>query len=366
MKKIVALLLVAVLSLALAGCGNSAPAAADTPAPAEPAPSSAPAAPAESDSPAEPAEVTWPNGDVTIYVPASVGAPLDLATRVMADYLTEVTGSTFIVENDDVGGGYAASETVSGGTPDGSILMTTGSGQIVSYYNGTWDKNPANPEDFTLVGVSIQQMQPSGAVIVTQTDKPYDDWLEFVDYVNENPNTVTVGFVVGTPHEVRLKLLLNHFDIMDKVRFVSASNSDINTGLLGGNIDVGCLTETVGPQYITEGQLKGLIYSNYERTYKKTEATACLDDMMMVSDIVEDNPEALCCAWDIAYAGPAGMDPALAQKIADTMKGIADSPEWMERVYALGSTNNYVYVPLDELAEHLKLAESQIEQCFAE
>lgn len=363
MKKFVALLLVTVFALALVGCGSAAPAA-----PAEPTQATTPSAtdaPATPDAPAAPAEVVWPTGDVTLYVPASVGAPLDLASRVMADYLTETTGYNFIVENDDVGGGYDASEKVSGGTPDGSILITTGSGQVVSYYNGTWDKNPADPADFTLVGVSIQQMQPSGAVIVTQPDKPYNDWLEFVDYVNANPNTVTVGFVVGTPHEVRLKLLLDYFEIMDKVRFVSGSNTDINTGLLGGNIDVGCLTETVGPQYITEGQMKGLIYSNYERTYKKTEATKCLDDMMMVSDIVEENPEALCCAWDIAYAGPAGMDQALAQKIADTMKGIADSPEWMERVYALGSTNNYVYVPLDELAEHLDLAESQIAQFYS-
>ena len=47
-----------------------------------------------------PAEVKWPTGDVTILVPADVGAPLDLATRVMKDYLQEKTGVNIIIENE--------------------------------------------------------------------------------------------------------------------------------------------------------------------------------------------------------------------------------------------------------------------------
>ena len=42
---------------------------------------------------------------MTILVPADVGAPLDLATRVMKDYLQEKTGVNIIVQNDGTGGG---------------------------------------------------------------------------------------------------------------------------------------------------------------------------------------------------------------------------------------------------------------------
>ena len=67
MKKLIAFLLAAVMIVALVGCGSAKTETPKTDAPKTDAP----------------AEVKWPTGDVTILVPADVGAPLDLATRVM-------------------------------------------------------------------------------------------------------------------------------------------------------------------------------------------------------------------------------------------------------------------------------------------
>lgn len=367
MKKALSLVLALLMVAALCACGSKTDAPAATAAPAATeapkADTGAATAPA-ADTPKE--EVKWPNGDVTIYVPASVGAPLDTGARVMADWLAKYTGANIIVMNDEVGAGAMAAEKTCTAKPDGQTLMFTGAGQVVSYYNGTWDRNPANPEDFTMICASIQQKQPSGAVIVTQLDKPFDDWQGFVDYVKANPNTLTVGIVNGTPHEVRIKLLFDYFGITDMVRYVSCTNTDVNTGILGGSIDIACLTETVGPQYITEGKLKGLIYSNYERTYLRNDMTKCLDSIQMVADIVKDNPEALCCAWDIYLGGPAGMSPELCQVISDACAAIREDPEFMERVKNLGSTNDYVPMTTEELAASMKLCEEQVKGVYGD
>jgi len=374
MKKLISLLLAILMVVALCACGNSSTDTAKADTTVETAkPDSAAETEkndaAKTDSTAaepEKEEVKWPNGDVTIYVPASVGSPLDNGTRVIADWLAQYTGANFIVMNDETGAGASASEKVYAAKPDGQTLIATGAGQVVSYYNGTWEHNPADPDDFSMICASIQQKQPSGAVIVTQLDKPFDDWQGFVDYVNANPNTLTVGIVNGTPHEVRIKLLFDYFGIADKVRYVSCTNTDVNTGILGGSIDIACLTETVGPQYITEGKLKGLIYSNYERTYLRNDMTKCLDNMQMIADIVTDHPEKLCCAWDLYYGGPAGMSPELCQKINDACSAICDSPEFMERVRALGSTNDYVPLTSEQILASMQLAEQQIIGVFGE
>ena len=343
MKKLIAFLLAAVLVLALVGCGS-----AKTDAPKTDAP--------KTDAPA--AEVKWPTGDVTILVPADVGAPLDLATRVMKDYLQEKTGVNIIVQNDGTGGGAKLGETLYNAPKDGSVLMYAGGGQVPPYYNGSWAHNLANPEDYLAV--------PSGAVVVTQPDAPYDSWQALIDYIKANPDTVVAGAANGTPHEVRLKLLLREEGVLDKVRWISGTNNDISTGLLGGSINVGMLTETAGPQFMVEGKLKGLLYSNVVRNYAgKPEVVAALDAIPTVADIYGDAkaPE-LTCAWPMAFAGPGGMDEALADKICEVVSSIVDSPEYMERVKGLGGTNTFQDFTRAEMREMMDRVDAQCKSFF--
>ena len=365
MKKIIALLLAVILVMSLAACGSSKPAATEAPAPAPAAPA-APAAP-DSGEPAPAPAVEWPTGDVTILVPADVGAPLDLATRVMKDYLQEKTGFNIIVENDGTGGGAKLGEKLYNAPTDGSVLMYAGGGQVPPYYTGSWGHNLSNPDDYTIVSSMVGLAVPSGAVVVTQPDAPYDSWEALVQYVKDNPDTIIAGAANGTPHEVRLKLLLREEGILDKVRWISGTNNDISTGLLGGSINVGMLTETAGPQFMVEGKLKGLLYSNVTRNYAGApEVVAALDAIPTVADIYGDEkaPD-LTCAWPMALAGPAGMDEALADKICEVVNTIVDSPEYMERVKALGGTNTFQDFSRDEMREMMDRVDEQCQSFFA-
>ncbi len=372
MKKVIALLLAVVLVMALAACGSSnstAPAATEAPKAADTPKTDAPKADepkADEPKTEAPAEVQWPTGDVTILVPADVGAPLDLATRVMKDYLQEKTGYNIIVENDGTGGGAKLGEKLYSAPTDGSILMYAGGGQVPPYYNGSWAHNLANPDDYTIVSSMVGLAVPSGAVVVTQPDAPYDTWADLVQYVKDNPNTIVAGAANGTPHEVRLKLLLREEGILDKVRWISGTNNDISTGLLGGSINVGMLTETAGPQFMVEGKLKGLLYSNVVRNYAgKPEVVAALDAIPTVADIYgEAKAPELTCAWPMAFCAPAGMDEALADKICEVVSSIVDSPEYMERVAALGGTNTFQDFTRAEMREMMDRVDEQCKSFY--
>ena len=345
MKKLIAFLLAAVMIFALVGCGGTKTEAPKTDAPAE---------------------VKWPTGDVTILVPADVGAPLDLATRVMKDYLQEKTGVNIIVENDGTGGGAKLGEKLYNAPKDGSVLMYAGGGQVPPYYTGSWAHNLSNPDDYTIISSMVGLAVPSGAVVVTQPDAPYNTWQELVDYIKANPDTVVAGAANGTPHEVRLKLLLREEGILDKVRWISGTNNDISTGLLGGNINVGMLTETAGPQFMVEGKLKGLLYSNVVRNYAgKPEVVAALDAIPTVAEIYGDAkaPE-LTCAWPMAFCGPAGMDEALADKICEVVSSIVESEEYMQRVKDLGGTNTFQDFTRAEMREMMDRVDEQCKSFF--
>lgn len=366
MKKLIAFLLAAVLLLGLAACGNKT----DTPnTPSNPTTPDKPSTPENNntpDTPNAPVEVEWPTGDVTILIPADVGAPLDLATRVMMDYLKEKTGYTFIAENDGTGGGAKLGEKLYNSKPDGSVLMYAGGGQVPPYYSGSWPHNLADPEQYTIVSSMVGLAVPSGAVMVTQPNKPFNTWPELVQYIKDNPNTLTVAVTNGTPHEIRTKLLFREEGVMDMVRWISGTNNDVTTGLVGGTIDIGMLTETAGPQFIVEGKLKGLIYSNFVRNYAGSpEVVAALDAIDTVADIYgEEKAPDLCCAWPMALCGPAGMDEALADKISQVMNSIVESPEYMERVKALGGTNTYQDFSRAEMREMMDKVDEQVRSFY--
>ena len=184
MKKLIALLLAALLVVALVGCGSSkteAPAATEAPKTETPKTETPKTEEPKTEEPK--AEVQWPTGDVTILVPADVGAPLDLATRVMKDYLQEKTGYNIIVKNDGTGGGAKLGEELYNAPTDGSVLMYAGGGQVPPYYNGSWAHNLSNPDDYTIISSMVGLAVPSGAVVVTQPDAPYDTWQDLVQYI---------------------------------------------------------------------------------------------------------------------------------------------------------------------------------------
>ena len=304
-------------------------------------------------------EITWPTGDVTVYIPADVGSVLDLACRVMVDFLSEKTGVNFVAENDGSGEGARLGNLLLTEEPDGQTLMFCGCGQIISYYNDVWEGNLADTDDFTVIGPLIGQKSGSGAVLLTQPDKPYDTWEELVEYIKANPDTLTAAISSGRPNEIRMKLLFEEFGIMDMVRWVSASNNDTITGLLGGTIDLAMVDEVNGPAYMASGDLKGILDSRVDRDYPDDDSKPYLDSVQILSDI-SDNPEDLAVWWPMTIIGPAGMSDELCEYINDLCATIADSEEFMERVNGLGGTNTYEACSVEEFREIVAECDRQI------
>ena len=59
------------------------------------------------------------------------------------------------------------------------------------------------------------------------------------------------------------------------------------------------------------------------------------------------------------------MDEALADKICEVVNTIVDSPEYMERVKALGGTNTFQDFSRDEMREMMDRVDEQCQSFFA-
>ena len=389
MKKALSLMLALVLVLALCACGGtSAPAAtndtpaaapandtpASTPAPAATAAPAAPAAPAATNEPATaaPAEQTWePKGEFNILIPYAVSSAQDIPFRMMAQYITEKTGINCNIENDETGGGARLAAKLAAAEGDGMTLMITGANKCAQFYQNFWDYTLSDESKVRPVAVAAGPNPYTGTVLCVRNDFPADTWEEFVAYVNEHPGEVTMGVSVGKASEVKNKALFAYFDLNDKVRYVSAGNADMLTGLIGGTIDCGMLTEGTSTSYAVNGDFKIIFNYRVDRNYHgenyhySQEELDILDNVKILPDIMpEADVEQVYCLFKNYVFVPASTPDYIVEALNEMIESITEVPEWMEQFHALSGGNDFFTSDLSEYPHELDVADAQCKTVY--
>lgn len=358
MKKIVALLLALVMVFALAACGGNTNTANTNTAPAT-----------DNSANTTPAEKTYSFPKrVTIYIPQKVGAMLDQSGRIMVDYLAEKFPDTkFTVENSD-GSGNEHAAIVSKAAGDGSVLMFHGAGAIVSYYSGDWEYNLADQSKFIAVAGNVGQEQPSGGVfLINANETRFNDIPSLIEYIKAHPGEIRCSYGAGTPHEVRLKLILNYFGVKnDDVIWNPGATPDVRAWIQGGNTDVAVMTETTSAADIKGGKVKGILNSVCNRDLYTADLEPLKDVPIVpeVPGVKAEDAEGLICAWPMTIYAPASMERGMVEWINAQCATIRDNATYMERIKGLGSTNTYQIFSVDEINQIQQDADAQIKIVF--
>lgn len=300
-------------------------------------------------------EAVWPNGDVTFYCGYQVGSLTDINVHTIADWITEKTGATVIVENNDVGGGANLAAKLVQAEPDGQTIMLIGMNCISNYYSDIWSVNPADPEQFKIVCGFIQPWPNSGCMVMTQADAPYSNWEELAAYAEEHPGEVTVASIPGKVMDIKMKALFNGTGLSDKIRWVSTTSSDAAAGLLGGNINIIMLDEYTALSYIRDGSSKALINSRVSDDFSMYE-DADREIMEGVQTLVQafgEEGEAYMVPNTSVVAVPVGTPDEICAEITKIIDSIDEETEgdWYDRCRVNGGTSKYYAFSADELQE---------------
>jgi tripartite-type tricarboxylate transporter receptor subunit TctC len=192
-------------------------------------------------------EREWPSRPVAIVNLFGAGGNGDVASRAVAQALTNKFGQSFIVENRPGGGGVVGSTFVAKAQPDGYTLITTAIGPAV--LNQLLFKSiPYDTErDFT----PIIMLGEVPNVIVSSPQLGFKTLQDLVAYGKSNPAGLNIGHSgAGSMGHLTAALFAAKAGV--KATFVAyRSPAAVVTDVLGGQIQAGVPTFIPAVQSVT-------------------------------------------------------------------------------------------------------------------
>jgi len=263
----------------------------------------------------------YPSRTVRFITPfGSAGAP-DIITRMLAQWLTERLGQSFVVEIRAGGAGQIGTEAVVRAAPDGYTLLVVAPSHVI---NATlYDKLSYN---FLRDIAPVASMISSPNVLVVNPSLPVNSVPELIAYAKANPGKLNMGSVGigGNPHVAGE--LFKIMSGIDMVHVPYRSAAAVLTDLIAGQVQVYFASSLSSKEYIKNGQLRALAITSSTRT----------DLVAGVPALAEFLPGYEASAW-FGIGAPANTPAEIIDKLnAEINKALAD-PKILASLDRLGA-----------------------------
>lgn len=262
-------------------------------------------------------EAPWPQRAVKVVVPYAAGGSSDTLGRLAALGLTEVFKQPFVIENKGGAGGIIGSQQVAKTAPDGYNLVVSGVGShVIAPAENPKAFDPI--KDFTHIAI----LGGPPLVLAVNADLPIKDIKSFLDYAKRNPGGIswgspgkgTHGYLIGESFELITKTNMQH------VAYKGAAPAVAD--LVAGHIQASFTTLSTASPHIQSGRLRALGVTSSKR----------MPDFPNVPTFAElGYPKLTSLTW-FSLSGPAGMSPALVNRINLEVRKIMRSPHAQEQL----------------------------------
>ncbi|MEW6449294.1 MAG: tripartite tricarboxylate transporter substrate binding protein [Pseudomonadota bacterium] len=268
------------------------------------------------------AQADYPNRPITLMVGLAAGGITDVTARLYAEAVAKVTGQRVIVENKTGAGGGVAAAAVQNGTPDGyTLLVFSGSQHATVPAVSSAAYEPVK-------GFSpITYLFNSVVVLTVPAESPAKTLAELHEFGKKKQGGLTFGTPgLGSPsHLLGAKILMR-----DKVPFETVhyrGGSPMMGDLLTNRVDFSWPTLSTSRAYLADGKLRALAI-DADKRWDRLPDVPTLDELGYGKEKV--------ASW-FALGGPAGMPPALVNKVRDIFIQASKDPELQRRLAENGT-----------------------------
>jgi len=253
----------------------------------------------------------YPAKPVRLVVGFAPGGGTDIVARLMAHKLTERWGQPVVVENKLGASGNIAADQVAKSAPDGYTLLMAFSSHAS---NAALSRLPFDiNKDFS----DISLVASGPAVILANPQLPAKTLRELIAYARAHPNEIKYGSSgVGTPVHLAGELMSQ----LTGIQMVHVPYKGIAlamTAILGGDIQITFATPISAAVHLKSGRLRALAVAGATRYPTMPDVPTAAEAGL---------PDYEIDFW-YALVGPAGMPPALIDRIQRDVAAIVTAPE---------------------------------------
>jgi tripartite-type tricarboxylate transporter receptor subunit TctC len=247
---------------------------------------------------------SYPERAIEWVVPAPAGGGTDTAARQLAQLVEKELGQSIAILNVAGGGGAVGMSQFVQARPDGYTLAAIWNGPITTVPNV--QQVPYSIDDFR----PIISTSETAYVMCVSPDFPADTGKEFLQELQDNPDTYTYGNDgIGGTMQLAAERLFRAFDASAApIPFGGAGETLQN--FLGGHIDIygGSITPVL--PYVEDGQAKCLIVTSQD-------PVPALPGASSVGEL--GHPELATSLWR-AILGPKDMTDEKVNIVADAVE----------------------------------------------
>jgi tripartite-type tricarboxylate transporter receptor subunit TctC len=265
---------------------------------------------------------TYPSRVVRLFVGFPPGGGADLASRIVANRLSEIWRQQVIVENRPGAGARIATDTVAHAPGDGyTLLLAPGSPLVQPLLFSTLTFDPAAD----LAPVSLVGTYPN--IIVVPNSSPFQKLEDFIAHAKANPGKVTWGSPgIGTVPHLAGELFKHRAGIeITHVPYRGATQG-LMSDFLAGRLDL--MFNTTGSllEPVRSKQVRGLAVTSAKRFPDQPELPTAAESGVPGYDV---------SSWYAIYV-PAKTPADVVAKINADMAAMLREPAIKEKFKLLG------------------------------
>jgi tripartite-type tricarboxylate transporter receptor subunit TctC len=265
----------------------------------------------------------YPTKPIRFIVPQAAGGSTDILSRTVGQKLAEAFGQQVVMDNRAGANGIIGVDMVAKAQPDGYTLVAGGTGTI-SINVSLYDKIPYDPlKDFT----PIVNIAYSTSVLIVHPSVPAKNIAELIALAKAKPGELRYASAGGgsSPH-----LSAEVFRLMAGVNVVHVPYKGSTPGVtatVAGETAMMFTGVASALAHIKSGRLRALSVNGTKRS-------PALPDVPTASD--SGLPGFEVDFW-IGILGPAGMQPAVVNRINAEVNRIIVMDDIKDRLLALGT-----------------------------
>jgi tripartite-type tricarboxylate transporter receptor subunit TctC len=263
---------------------------------------------------------TYPTRPVHLIVGFSAGGPLDTGARLVAQWLSERLGQSFVVENRPGASGNLAAEEVVRARPDGYTLLVCAAANAwneVLYDNLSFD--------FTRDIAPVASYERGGGVMEVNPSVPAKTVPEFIAYAKANPGKINMASAGPGSAPGMWGELFKAMAGVDLVTVNYRGSGPALPDLIGGRVEVmfDPVITAIGP--VRAGKLRGLAVTTAQRI-------KVLPDIPTVGEFV---PGYVATGWQ-GIGAPRNTPPEIIEILNRQVNAALADPAFKARLVDLG------------------------------